>query len=204
MRAWRMVVCGGYVPDDKGWGRGKRPVINVSWNDAQAYVQWLSNKTGAEYHLLSESEWEYVARAGTSTARYWGESSSAQCRYANGADETARRYHRNLPIEECDDGHYHTASVGTYAANAFGLHDMLGNVWEWTQDCWIDNYHNISGDGSARESGDCSKRVFRGGSLEQWPHVPPLGVSHRGYLRTSGQRHRFSRCPVFFFISLVI
>ena len=161
--------CGGYVPDDKGWGRGKRPVINVSWHDAQAYVQWLSNKTGAEYHLLSESEWEYVARAGTSTARYWGESSSAQCRYANGADETARRYHRNLPIEECDDGHYHTASVGTYAANAFGLHDMLGNVWEWTQDCWIDNYHNISGDGSARESGDCSKRVFRGGSWSSGP-----------------------------------
>ena len=161
--------CGGYVPDDKGWGRGKRPVINVSWSDAQAYVQWLSNKTGAAYYLLSESEWEYVARAGANTARYWGESSSDQCRYANGADETARRYHSNLPVEACDDGHYYTAPVGTYTANAFGLYDVLGNVWEWTRDCWIDNYHNVSGDGSARESGDCSKRVFRGGSWFSGP-----------------------------------
>ena len=187
--------CGGYVPDDKGWGRGNRPVINVSWNDAQAYVQWLSNKTGAEYHLLSESEWEYVARAGTSTARYWGESSDAQCRYANGADETARRYHSNLPVEACDDGHYHTALVGTYTANAFGLYDVLGNVWEWTQDCWIDNYSNISGDGSARESGDCSKRVFRGGSWSSGPLFlrSAYRIGDTSELRDSGIGFRVAR-----------
>ena len=187
--------CGGYVPDDKGWGRGKRPVINVSWNDAQAYVQWLSNKTGAEYHLLSESEWEYVARAGTSTARYWGESSSAQCRYANGADETAKRYHSNWPVEACDDGHYHTAPVGTYAANAFGLCDVLGNVWEWTQDCWNDNYFNVSGDGSARESGDCSMRVLRGGSWVSGPKFlrSAYRIGETAELRDGGLGFRVAR-----------
>ena len=78
--------CGGYAPDDEGWGRGSRPVINVSWDDAQAYLSWLSQQTGARYRLLSEAEWEYVARAGSVTARYWGESESGQCRYANGYD----------------------------------------------------------------------------------------------------------------------
>ncbi len=187
--------CGGYVPDDKGWGRGKRPVINVNWNDAQAYVQWLSNKTSAEYHLLSESEWEYVARAGTNTARYWGESSSAQCRYANGADETARRYHSNWPVEACDDGHYHTAPVGTYTANAFGLYDVLGNVWEWTQDCWNDNYSNVSGDGSARESGDCSMRVLRGGSWVSGPRFlrSAYRIGETSELRDSGLGFRVAR-----------
>ena len=187
--------CGGYVPDDKGWGRGKRPVINVNWNDAQAYVQWLSNKTGAEYHLLSESEWEYVARAGTNTARYWGESSRAQCRYANGADETARRYHSNWPVEACDDGHYHTAPVGTYTANTFGLYDVLGNVWEWTQDCWNDNYSNVSGDGSARESGDCSMRVLRGGSYVSGPKFlrSAYRIGETSELRDSGLGFRVAR-----------
>ncbi len=187
--------CGGYVPDDKGWGRGKRPVINVSWNDAQAYVQWLSNKTGAEYHLLSESEWEYVARAGTNTARYWGESSSAQCRYANGADEAARRYHNNWPVEACDDGHYHTAPVGTYTANAFGLCDVLGNVWEWTQDCWNDNYSNVSGDGSARKSGDCSMRVLRGGSYVSGPRFlrSAYRIGETSELRDGGLGFRVAR-----------
>lgn len=187
--------CGGYVPDDKGWGRGKRPVINVNWNDAQAYVQWLSNKTGAEYHLLSESEWEYVARAGTNTARYWGESSRAQCRYANGADETARRYHSNWPVEACDDGHYHTAPVGTYTANTFDLYDVLGNVWEWTQDCWNDNYSNVSGDGSARESGDCSMRVLRGGSYVSGPKFlrSAYRIGETSELRDGGLGFRVAR-----------
>ena len=157
--------CGGYRPEDEGWGRGSRPVMNVSWEDAQEYVRWLSRETGQRYRLLSEAEWEYVARAGTQTARYWGESESGQCRYGNGYD---RDGHAELefiwePVT-CSDGYVRTAPVGLFEPNAFGLYDVLGNVWEWTQDCWNDNYSGAPPDGSAWRSGDCSRRVLRGGS----------------------------------------
>ena len=109
--------CGGYRPEDQGWGRGSRPVINVSWEDAQEYVRWLSRETGQRYRLLSEAEWEYVARAGTQTARYWGESESGQCRYGNGYDRTG---HAELeyPWEPvtCSDGYEYTAPVGSVPA----------------------------------------------------------------------------------------
>ena len=131
--------CPGDRPDDEDWGRGRRPVINVSWNEAQAYVRWLSRQTGQRYRLLSEAEWEYVARAGTETARYWGESASGQCRYANGHD----------PSAPCPDGYEYTAPVGSFAPNAFGLHDVLGNVAEWTEDCWNDSYAGAPTDGRA-------------------------------------------------------
>ena len=140
------------------------PVVCVSWDDAQAYVRWLSEETGQRYRLLSEAEWEYVARAGTTTARYWGESEAGQCRYANGADQTVKSYHDGWTVVACDDGHYQTAPVGRYEANAFGLYDVLGNVWEWTQDCGNDNYRGAPDDGSAWQSGECSRRVLRGGS----------------------------------------
>ena len=118
--------CGGYRPDDRGWGRGSRPVMNVSWEDAQQYVRWLSRETGESYRLLSEAEWEYVARAGTQTARYWGNDESRQCSYANGDDDDV----------ECSDGfESSTAPVGSFRANAWGLYDVLGNVFEWTEDC---------------------------------------------------------------------
>ena len=151
--------CGGYAPADHGWGRGTRPVINVDWNDAQAYVSWLSEQTGARYRLLSEAEWEYVARAGSVTARYWGESESGQCRYANGDDSWV----------DCSDGYENTAPVGSFAPNVFGLHDVLGNVWEWTQDCWNDSYAGAPADGSAWMTGNCDSRVLRGGS---WGIIP--------------------------------
>ena len=99
------------------------PVVCVSWNDAAAYVHWLSQQTGKAYRLLSESEWEYVARAGTSTARYWGESASGQCRYENGADASTDFDDR----VHCNDGYAQTAPVGSYGANDFGLYDVLGN-----------------------------------------------------------------------------
>ena len=162
--------CGGYRPEDEGWGRGSRPVIRVSWEDAREYVRWLSRETGQEYRLLSESEWEYVARAGTTAARYWGESESGQCRYANGYDQTGeaeRDFDRNFV--DCSDGYAETAPVGVYEANAFGLHDVLGNVWEWTRDCWNASYSGAPADGSAWMSGDCSPRVLRGGSWYNYP-----------------------------------
>ena len=107
--------CGVYAPDDEGWGRGRRPVINVSWEDAREYVQWLSRETGERYRLLSEAEWEYVARSGTETARHWGESEAGQCRYANGYDVTGDRKHSyDREHVRCADGNTETAPVGSY------------------------------------------------------------------------------------------
>ena len=151
------VVAGGcslYRPDDRGWGRGSHPVINVSWEDAQEYVRWLSEQTGKLYRLLSEAEWEYVARAETQTARYWGEGESEQCRYANGDDSHVR----------CSDGYAETAPVGTFERNAFGLHDVIGNVREWTEDHWNFDHRGGPMDGRARGFGDFRTRVLRGGS----------------------------------------
>ena len=138
------------------------PVSCVSWNDASEYVRWLSNRTGATYRLLSESEWEYVARGGTSTARYWrhGSDEGSHCRFANFADSRTSFFWR----ARCDDGHEYTAPVGSYEANAFGLHDVLGNVWEWVQDCWHEDYSGAPSDTSAWEHAGCGKRVVRGGS----------------------------------------
>ena len=161
--------CGAYRPDDSGTGRGTRPVINVNWEDAQRFIEWLREATGERYRLLSEAEWEYVARAGTGTARYWGESKTGQCRHANGADRTAKRYNDRWTVANCDDGHYRTAPVGTFTANQFGLHDVHGNVWEWVQDCWNGSYAGAPTDGSAWVRGDCTRRVVRGGS---WYNLP--------------------------------
>ena len=161
--------CGGYAPDDEGWGRGRRPVINVSWEDAQRFVAWLRTGTGEPYRLLSEAEWEYVARAESRTARYWGESSSAQCQYANGADQTAKRHRSDWTVASCDDGHFQTAPVATFNPNMYGLYDVLGNVWEWVEDCWNGSYQGAPSDGSAWERGDCSRRVVRGGSWSNGP-----------------------------------
>ncbi len=142
--------CGGYVPDDEGWGHGNRPVINVSWDDAQSYVRWLSQKTGESYRLLSDSEWEYVARAGSTTQYSWGNDIE----------------HNRANCYGCSSqwDHEKTAPVGVFSANAWGVHDMHGNVWEWVQDCWNDSYVGAPSDGSAWEYGNCDRRVLRGGS----------------------------------------
>ena len=145
----------GSVARDRGWGRGQRPVINVNWDDAQRYVQWLSRKTKKSYRLLSESEWEYTARAGTETAYSWGDEigvGRANC------DGCGSRW----DVRQ-------TAPVGSFAANSWGLHDMQGNVGEWTEDCWNDSYAGAPSDGSAWEYGDCALRVLRGGS---WVNSP--------------------------------
>ena len=138
--------------DDEGWGRGRRPVINVSWNDAQAYVAWLSQQTGRTYRLLSEAEWEYVARAGSSTAYSWGNfigSNRANC------DGCGSQWDNRQ-----------TAPAGSFPPNAFGVHDMHGNVYEWVADCWNENYAGAPSDGSAWTSGICEWRVLRGGSYD--------------------------------------
>jgi len=160
-------------PNHQGWGQGSRPVIDVNWDDAQAYLRWLGKKTGKPYRLPSEAEWEYAARAQTKTARFWGEDPAGACRYANGYDETGER-EKGFAWEHhpCDDRHAQTAPVGRFDPNGFGLHDMLGNVWEWTQDCQNDSYQDAPTDGSAWTQGECMMRVIRGGSWD----VSPRGV----------------------------
>jgi formylglycine-generating enzyme required for sulfatase activity len=153
-----------------GWGRGRQPAINVSWDDAQQYVAWLSRMTGKPYRLLSEAEWEYAARAGATTAYYWG-------------DEIGEG---NANCAGCGskwDGKQ-AAPVGSFAANAFGLRDMAGNVWQWVQDCYHDGYNGAPTDGSAWTTDDCANRVVRGGS---WLNSPQ-------YLRSA---NRFGNSPVF-------
>ena len=150
---------------DPGFGQTDRdPVACVSWDDAKSYVGWLSRKTGKAYRLASESEWEYAARAGTTTARYWGDHAEAACGYGNVADRTAKERYGNWNIHNCRDGRMHTAPVGTYRANGFGVHDMLGNVWEWVEDCWNESYTGAPGNGEAWTTGDCRRRVQRGGA----------------------------------------
>ena len=122
--------CNGYKPEDNNWGRGHRPVINVSWEDAQDYLYWLGRKTGESYRLLSEAEWEYAVRAGTTTDYYWGDGVSASseiCTYAK--------------VSTCAEGERDmTVPVGSFRPNPFGLYDMIGNVREWTADCWNYTY----------------------------------------------------------------
>ncbi|HEY3779157.1 MAG TPA: formylglycine-generating enzyme family protein [Rhizomicrobium sp.] len=153
--------CRHYVPPDEHWGRGDRPVINVSWNDAQNYVSWLSARTGRKYRLPSEAEWEYAARAGTTTPYYSGYELSTSLANYDGVD-----YPR-----DGSPGIYRqvTTPVGTFAPNGFGLTDTEGNVWEWTQDCWNADYRGAPDDGKARTSGDCNRRVVRAGAFNNTP-----------------------------------
>jgi formylglycine-generating enzyme required for sulfatase activity len=144
------------------------PVVCIGWNDAQAYVEWLSLKTRHHYRLMTEAEYEYAARAGSTTARYWGEIPDQACDYANVADLSFRGISATS-VHNCDDHSEYTAPVGSYKPNGFDLYDMLGNVWEWTQDCYHDNYNGAPIDGSAWTSGDCQKRVIRGGSWNSPP-----------------------------------
>jgi len=141
---------------DQGWGRGKRPVINVSWNDAKAYAKWLSGQTGKVYRLPSEAEWEYAARAGSQTKYSWGNNiDCSKARYGYYSDECGKQKSTDL--------------VGRFSANTFGLHDMHGNVWEWVEDCKHANYQDAPSNGRVWTGGGCDLRVLRGGS---WLNVP--------------------------------
>jgi formylglycine-generating enzyme required for sulfatase activity len=153
--------------------QGRQPVVCVSWIDAQAYVQWLSRKTGQRYRLPSEAEWEYAARAGSTTSRPWGDDANQACGYANVADQSKSPSGRAWDVKhECNDGHWFTAPVGSYAANRFNLKDMIGNAREWVQDCWEAKAYESGiapSDGRAYEVAGCSARALRGGSWNYYP-----------------------------------
>lgn len=153
--------CGGLKADDFGWGRGNRPAIGVNWNDAKAYVAWLSKKTGKPYRLPSESEWEYAARAGTTTAYHSGDAITPKQANFDGSMGNA-----NAPA---DQNRQKTMPVGSFPPNAFGLHDVHGNVWEWTEDCWSEEYTAATpSTGAPYSRPNCEGRVMRGGSWEDY------------------------------------
>jgi len=143
-------VGGRRRPKDFGWGRGNRPVVDVSWEEAGEYARWLSAQTGKPYRLPSEAEWEYAARAGTETAYWWGDEIGVNRANCDGSGSPW--------------SNQQTAPVGSFPANPWGLHDTVGNVWEWVQDRWHGNYEGAPADGSAWEQGDGAARVLRGGS----------------------------------------
>lgn len=146
--------CGAHVPDDAGWGRGARPVINVSWDDANAYAAWLSQKTGLAYRLPSEAEWEYAARAGGAAPFHTGASiAPAQANFDG----------RYPYMGEAGEVRGRTVPAGGFPANAFGLHDLHGNVWEWVADCWAESHDGAPEEGAPR-GGACGRRVIKGGA----------------------------------------
>lgn len=173
------------------WAKNKHsasefePVTCIGWDAAQAYVVWLSKETGKHYRLPSEVEWEYAARAGTTSTYPWGEEATQACTFANTADQAAeaaiKRDYDGLESKDhvgvlaCNDKTGYASVVGIYQPNAFGLHDMIGNINEFTQDCANETYPGEAKDGAARIVGDCSKRMIRGGS---W-HWAPFAMNDR-------------------------
>ena len=170
--------CNRHRPIDEGWGRVDRPAMNVSWDDANAYIDWLNGQIvrkvagagglggdASPYRLLTEAEWEYAARAGTTTARYWG-------------NDIGRG---NANCIDCEDQRDRTAAVGSFTANRFGLHGVLGNLWEWVEDCWHDNYRGAPVAGEAWVT-DCDDdmRVLRGGSQASSRNVVRSANRYRG------------------------
>ncbi|MCW8890206.1 MAG: formylglycine-generating enzyme family protein [Sedimenticola sp.] len=166
-----------HKPDDQGWGRGSRPVVNVSWEDAKAYVEWLSRRTDQRYRLATDAEWEYAARAGTRSRYWWG--------------DDPEPYRANCA--ECNslwDGEK-SAPVGRFPPNPLGLHDTAGNVFEWVEDCWVDNFSELSLDGRVPEQAECGKRVIRGGawsfpvkevrSANRWRDFPTRSSDDTGF-----------------------
>ncbi len=163
------------------------PVVCVSWEDAHAYVAWLSKKTGKAYRLLSEAEWEYVARAGTTGRRYWPDTDeAAACKFASVADTSFKRVSPGMPIFPCDDSFPYTAPVGRFPANAFGLHDLIGNAAEWVEDCWNGDYSDAPSTSAARTTGACAERVFRGGAWNGKPATVRVGYRDR---ESTDERH---------------
>lgn len=180
---WALCVADGgcgHRPDDEGFGRGPHPVLNVSWDDAQEFVGWLSRRTGGAYRLLTEAEWEYVARAGTATPFPWGR--RATHAFANFGEPRCCK-----GAAWGRDQWLNTAPVGQFPPNGFGLHDTQGNVYEWVQDCYVRGYDAAPVDGSAVEVDSCPWRGIRGGA---WYSDPGrIRSSYRAY-QTQDKRDR--------------
>ena len=154
---------------DPGYERAVRPndpVVCVGWTDAKAFTAWLSEKAGQPYRLLTEAEWEYVAKGGSTTPWYWGEDPADGCTHANMYDLTsAAKWNLRWAPVQCTDGHEEVSPVGSFPASPFGLYDILGNVWEWVEDCYVMPYPDGPVDGTAVQvEGDCDRRSVRGGS----------------------------------------
>ncbi|HUP92827.1 MAG TPA: SUMF1/EgtB/PvdO family nonheme iron enzyme [Solimonas sp.] len=184
---WQACVDDGgckYNPPDQGWGRAARPVIFVSWDDAQDYTDWLSRKTGRSYRLPTESEWEYAARGGVRTEYPWGDRFEHGRAHCLGCGEGDKEPDSTLP-------------VGQFGPNGFGLYDVAGNVNEWTLDCYREGYHGAAADGSAVTQGPCDYRVFRGGSWYLGPERTRLAFRNGGLpgLRSSRVGFRVVRGP---------
>lgn len=177
---WRHRASAGW--EQPGFTQTARhPVVCVSWNDAVAYAEWLSKSTNQKYRLPSASEWEYSARAGSSTARPWKSDGAEACAGANVADRAAERRYPGWQVFPCDDGFVFTAPVGSFGSNGFGLSDVMGNVMVWTEDCWVADYADAPNDGRARKSPACSEHEVRGGS---WFSPPPfVRASYRNHFK---------------------
>ena len=162
------IATGRKQPSDQGWRRGHRPVIHVSWNDARAYTQWLSEQTGQPYRLPTEAEWEYSARATTETTRYWGHNANEACDYGNVRDQSLKQEKKWSLTLQCTDGYVYTAPIGRFKPNAFGLFDMLGNVREWTCSQYQKSYR-----GEEQRCTDQNKNIIsiRGGSWGSKAHI---------------------------------
>jgi formylglycine-generating enzyme required for sulfatase activity len=168
---------------------GSHPAVCVSWYDAKTYVDWLARKTGKRYRLLTEAEWEFAARAQTKPSAYpkysFGSDERELCRYGNGTDQTTKS---TVPGAggwagaPCNDGYAYTSPVGSFAANSFGLYDMQGNAFQWTEDCYHKNYVGAPADSSAWTTGECLERVFRGGSWAHGPSDLRAAVRYHGVL----------------------
>ena len=183
--------CNGHRPSDVGWGRGRQPAVILSWDDAQAYVGWLSTETGRPYRLLSEAEWEYAARAGTDTAFWWG----------SAIDGSKANYDGSMPFAGSPPAEFRhrTVPVDSFAPNPFGLHNVHGNVWEWVEDCY--NRHYAAMPEATKQTGapwtppDCEFRVFRGGSWGDGAQV--LRAANRGryepFIRNTNSGLRVAR-----------
>jgi formylglycine-generating enzyme required for sulfatase activity len=166
----------GFMPGRGTWRSpgfpqtGSHPAVCLNWNDAKAYTAWLSKVTGNTYRLLTEAEWEYAARAGSTTLYFFGDDANELCNYGNGKDLTATtEKHQEFSGVACNDGFVYTAPSGSFKPNAFGLYDMIGNASQWVEDCKSANYQGVPDDGSAVEFPSCDYRTQRGGS---WNNVP--------------------------------
>lgn len=190
-RSWR----------DPGFAQtGRDPVVCIAWGEAKRYAAWISERSGKTYRLLTEAEFEYAARAGTTSANYWGADREQACQNANASDLTlAERYAyaRSLPDSSflCHDGFVYTAPVDAFPANPFGLFGMSANVWQWVEDCYSDNHAGAPADGSARVDGDCHYRMDRGASWVNSPRFVRAASRHKDlvYARNSVLGFRLAR-----------